>query len=167
MYHISNMRIAGKNDRVVHWLVDAFFLGFILVITEELIELISPGTAWILNGIILLGFMGWGPHGLFLLFLYYVLAESIWGRTLGKMATGSYVLDKDGNKPKLRQIIGRSFLRLLLFDPYSYLFGKEVGMHDLVSNTLVVKKGGEKESSERSEDEPPFHSFGDYTRWIG
>lgn len=77
--------------------------------------------------------------GLFLSLGYHLLCESIWQRTLGKVITGTKVVDRNGNKPSFLKILGRSLVRFIPFEPFSFLFsGYPVGWHDSLSKTLVV-----------------------------
>jgi len=61
-------------------------------------------------------------------------------QTLGKMITKTTVVHKDGSSPSVLNILMRSFWRLIPFDSLSYLFGTEVGMHDKLSSTRLIKR---------------------------
>ena len=70
---------------------------------------------------------------------YYVVCESIWGKTLGKVITNTKVVDREGNKPSFLRILGRSCARWIPFEIFSFLFGGfPVGWHDSLSKTFVV-----------------------------
>jgi len=70
---------------------------------------------------------------------YFIIMEAGTGRTLGKLVTGTKVVNAQGRAPTIGQIIGRSFARLIPFEPFSF-FGKEPrGWHDTLSKTYVVK----------------------------
>jgi uncharacterized RDD family membrane protein YckC len=72
-------------------------------------------------------------------FGYYIFFEYKFGKTIGKMATNTKVVRKDGTKPTLTNIIGRNFARLIPFEPLSLLFSHlPVGWHDSLSGTIVV-----------------------------
>jgi uncharacterized RDD family membrane protein YckC/type II secretory pathway pseudopilin PulG len=68
---------------------------------------------------------------------YYVFSEFKWRKTLGKMITGTKVVRRDGTRPALPQLIGRTFARMIPFEPLCFLF-TNVGWHDSLSGTLVV-----------------------------
>jgi uncharacterized RDD family membrane protein YckC len=82
--------------------------------------------------------------------LYFPLCEGIWGRTVGKLAAGLYVVDKHGNPPGL----WRAFLRTLtrLFEVNPFLFGgvpagivvlctnRGQRLGDMLAGTFVVRK---------------------------
>ena len=76
----------------------------------------------------------------FIMFAYYLIFEATTGQTLGKIYTKTKVDLKDGSKPGFLKIFMRSFWRTIPFDSFSYLFGSEVGMHDLLSSTRLSKK---------------------------
>jgi uncharacterized RDD family membrane protein YckC len=69
--------------------------------------------------------------------LYYTFMESTLGRSLGKLITGTKVINLEGKRPKPLTILGRSFARLVPFEPFSF-FGNERGWHDRWSDTRVV-----------------------------
>lgn len=70
--------------------------------------------------------------------LYYAILESTIGRTVGKFATNSYVIDEYANLAKAPQIILRSFCRFIPFNAFSCLGDR--GWHDMISKTYVVSK---------------------------
>lgn len=78
-----------------------------------------------------------------IMFFYYLIFEAITGKTLGKMVTKTRVVSKDGAKPTFIKIVIRSLSRLIPFDAFSYLFGSELGMHDLFSSTKLLKDTNE------------------------
>ncbi|TLX72594.1 RDD family protein [Labilibacter sediminis] len=70
---------------------------------------------------------------------YYFILEVSLGRTVGKLITGTKVVNMNNEKPGFWRILLRSVLRLYPFDSASYLFGNEQGAHDLLSRTRLVK----------------------------
>lgn len=74
-----------------------------------------------------------------IMFLYYLIFETITGQTLGKMITETKVITKDGTRPTFVNIRIRTLSRIIPFDALSYLFGSELGMHDLFSSTKLLK----------------------------
>ena len=163
-----DVRVAPKNDRLSHYLIDLFVVAFGVVILETIGKRILSRDLFLFLGYVPIGFMGNGLLFYLGIMLYYTVSESIWGRTLGKKATGCWVVRKDGGTPRVRQILWRSFLRLIYLDWISYLFGKEVGMHDSVSNTLVVKELPEPPAEEgRTLKAERGMTFKEYVRSIG
>ena len=71
---------------------------------------------------------------------YNIVLESTTGKTIGKMVTGTIVVLEDGSKPTTDKIVARSFLRLIPFNAFSFLFLNGVGWHDTISGTGVVSQ---------------------------
>lgn len=77
--------------------------------------------------------------GMLLTLVYYLPLESLTGRTLGKLVTGTRVVNADGLKPSFNQILGRTFSRMVPFEPFSFLGAEGRGWHDTWPKTYVVK----------------------------
>ncbi len=75
--------------------------------------------------------------GLVVILVYFIVCESVWQRTVGKFILGTKVVMKDGSKPPMKNIVGRSFARIIPFEPLSVLV-RSIGWHDSLSGTLVV-----------------------------
>ena len=71
------------------------------------------------------------------MFIYYVGLEASFGWTIGKLATGTRVINKKGRKPTVGDVIGRTLMRFVPFEPLTVLFGR--GWHDSASDTRVVR----------------------------
>ncbi len=70
---------------------------------------------------------------------YYFVLEAATGRTLGKLITGTKVVDQHGNTPTLGQIAGRTLCRLIPFEAFSFFGTPTRGWHDSIPKTFVVK----------------------------
>lgn len=70
--------------------------------------------------------------------MYYILSESIFGVTIGKIITKTKVVGLSGEKPTIFQILIRSLCRLLPIDVISYLGWGSRGVHDIFSKTKLV-----------------------------
>lgn len=125
-------RIASQGKRFMNFLIDgichyvvAILLGVVLAVTDLLY--LTEGSIGIL-----LSVASW--------FSYYFLQEAIFGRTIGKLVTGTRVVDMDGNRPTFPQYLGRTFARLIPFEAFSFFGGGgfPVGWHDSLSKTRVV-----------------------------
>lgn len=68
----------------------------------------------------------------------YFCAEYFFGITLGKLVTGSVVINKYAEKPTVKEAIVRTIVRIVPFEPITFLFGR--GWHDRWSETWVVSK---------------------------
>lgn len=77
-----------------------------------------------------------------LIILYYVVLEACFGRTIGKWITGTKVVDESGNTPSLGKILGRTFCRVIPFEPFSFLGSEQRGWHDSIPKTWVVRTRG-------------------------
>ena len=123
---IKSAIIAGQTLRFVNFLLDTsiyfvIILGFILifkdVINKENVKLIS----------------------ILFYFLYYFIFEITNGQTLGKMITRTRVISlTENNNNFFIRIFGRTLMRFIPLDIFSYLFYKR-GLHDWISKTEVIK----------------------------
>ncbi|MES2672479.1 MAG: RDD family protein [Pseudomonadota bacterium] len=81
--------------------------------------------------------------GLGVMLTYYIAMEGFFGFTVGKLITGTRVVTEDGGRPRWGQIVGRSFARLIPFEPLSVLFSNRKqrrGWHDSLPKTYVVRR---------------------------
>lgn len=63
--------------------------------------------------------------------------EGLYGASIGKLATGTRVVNAQGGRPALRQIVAR----WIPFEPFSVLFSNDRrGWHDSLAKTWVVRK---------------------------
>jgi uncharacterized RDD family membrane protein YckC len=72
--------------------------------------------------------------------------------TVGKLITGTIVVDMHGEAPDVRTIISRSFCRLIPFDAFSYIGADAIGWHDTISGTRVISKNGTDIKEENNSD---------------
>lgn len=124
--------IANSTLRSMNFIIDlvTIFLIYrsIAFIIQKLLNLISIREILFLN-----------RTTVFIVFiLYYILAENMFQKTLGKIITKTKVVNLDGEKPNFVDITIRTFCRLIPFDGISYLYSIS-GFHDKLSNTIVVK----------------------------
>jgi uncharacterized RDD family membrane protein YckC len=94
---------------------------------------------------------GWaGAAWLVAIVAYFVALEAIFGRTLGKLITGTVVVDRDGRPPGLAGAVTRTVLRLVEVNPL-LMGGLPAGiavlaterhqrLGDLLAETYVVRK---------------------------
>ncbi len=135
--------LAGRGQRFLNFFIDNIVLnvlqlaclcplGAVIGLTvEDPSALDSPETELMFN---LLG------YGVFFVvfFLYYVVLELAFQRTLGKLLTGTRVVQTDGTPPTFGQVLGRTAARLIPFEALSFLF-MDRGWHDTLSGTQVVR----------------------------
>lgn len=75
--------------------------------------------------------------------VYYTICEGLWGRSFGKLVTGTKVVTLSGAPVTFRSAFFRSIIRLLPFEPLSFFGngfgnGAGVGWHDKWTGTRVV-----------------------------
>jgi uncharacterized RDD family membrane protein YckC len=75
-----------------------------------------------------------------LLFLYYFLAETYFSRTFAKYFTKTIVVTKNGSRPKIHTVFIRTLTRFIPLECLTFLGTNVRGLHDLFSDTYVVKK---------------------------
>ncbi len=90
--------------------------------------------------------------------LYYALMESSAAQaTVGKMALGIKVTDRDGNRLTLRHALGRwaaaalSYLTLYIGFIVAAFTERKQALHDLIAGTLVVDKWAYTDTPERQQ----------------
>ena len=81
-----------------------------------------------------------GVFSLSLMLIYYIGCEFFFGFTVGKLITGTRVVNRQGKRPSFGQILGRTLSRWVPFAPLSFLGSNpEGGWHDRWSGTRVVR----------------------------
>jgi uncharacterized RDD family membrane protein YckC len=82
-------------------------------------------------------FFGWT-----VVFLYYLVSEALFGRTLGKLLTDTRVVTESGGRPAFWQILARSIYRFVPLEPLSMFNSQSIAWHDRWSKTRVVRTRG-------------------------
>ncbi|MBW8807468.1 MAG: RDD family protein [Lysobacter sp.] len=128
--HEVELEPAGLGLRFLNYLIDSLVFGFVYGFVLGLLHA-APRDP------IAYMFLSIGAT-----IAYYTIMEGAFGVTLGKLATGTRVVDEDGNPPSPGQAMIRSLCRFIPFEPFSLLFSGErrSGWHDSLAGTLVVKK---------------------------
>lgn len=125
---------AERWRRFVNLLVDYFGFFLLSVIIGLLIGVIG--------GVAAVNRLQQIPNyvvGVVILTLYYVPQELLFGRTLGKLVTGTKVVNEQGGKPSAGQVLGRTFSRFIPFEAFSFFATDARGWHDSIPKTFVVK----------------------------
>ncbi len=132
----SKLTEADKGKRLLNYIIDAMAISLIqtiLVNTFGFLEKIPLGGSFFYGYKVVFGL------NVFFTPIYYILAEYLSdGKTLGKLITKTRAVTLTGDKPTLNQIIGRSFARVIPFEPFSYLGDQTNGWHDRMSETIVI-----------------------------
>ena len=116
--------LASRSRRLATFVLDLLFF----VVLAAFVEALSP---WEAKGRAAEFFASAGLYA-----GYYLIQEGFWGRTLAKLITGTRVVALDGSPPAFLRILERTFVRLVPFEPLSFL--SSTGWHDEWSRTKVV-----------------------------
>lgn len=131
--------LASKTRRFVNFIVDRIAALVCEVILGVLLAVIALATE---NDALLSALEG--PLGTILSLLVYamylIVFEAAFGRTPGKMLTGTMVVNEHGEHPRFGQVVGRTLARFIPFEPFS-AFGlpRSRPWHDSLSKTRVVR----------------------------
>lgn len=123
---------ASKGKRLGNFLVDNVVTTVISAIAGALVALLGA-SGFLFNPLFSYGF------GFLIYCSYYLVAEGTSGRTVGKLLTGTKVVSEDGGQPPFGAILQRSLVRLIPFEPFSFLGPQATGWHDRWSKTRVVE----------------------------
>jgi uncharacterized RDD family membrane protein YckC len=127
---------AGHGQRFLNYLLDTVFLLGILFAGAFIYAVVTGGIVVedeeegeLMFQVIFIGVYT----------LYYAICEGLTGRTIGKLITGTKVVDATGNKPSFGKALARSLCRHIPFEPFSVLRSDARGWHDSIAKTWVVK----------------------------
>ena len=140
-FQIPNYILATKNQRLLHFIIDLtiiHLLSFVILYFFGFIKYNAnyPNLSdWIATFDNVENFL----YKSIIWFFYYGLCETWLSRTFAKYVTNTIVVLKDGSKPKVMTILGRTLLRLVPFEALTFLRGRKSGLHDSHSHTFVVK----------------------------
>ncbi len=126
----DDMPLASVDKRFINMIVDG--IGYTLL--TVIVLAISSATemlSWIES-------LDDTVFGVIVMMIYFIPQEMIWGRSLGKLVTGTKVIAEDGTCPSIGQIFGRTLVRFIPFEAFSFLSGNPRGWHDRWSKTKVV-----------------------------
>jgi uncharacterized RDD family membrane protein YckC len=138
-------KIASQGKRLLNMIVDNIIIqvlsggaGFVLGIVFVLTQGSADGTITSEDESVL---QLWGfVVGVLVALGYYTLREALFQRTLAKLLTGTIVVTEQGSRPSFGQFLGRSLVRFIPFEAFSFLGGERpVGLHDKWSGTRVVE----------------------------
>jgi uncharacterized RDD family membrane protein YckC len=136
---VSQGNLANKKQRFVNFIIDrlaTWACEFMVGMAFAIVAVASGNDEWVDSldgGVGILLSIG-------VTLLYYIVMEAMFGRTLGKLITRTVVVTDDGRPLTVGKAIGRSFARLIPFEPFS-TFGLpgNVPWHDRLSGTRVVR----------------------------
>lgn len=125
------MRVVGIGTRIISFLVDTI----VILILSYALNRVNDFYEFYWK------FSGFSGLTIFcvVLFVYYIVSEGLFGTTLGKKASISKVVNKDGKRPDFLQIMVRSIVRLFPLDFILIPFTDRT-LHDIASKTYVVER---------------------------
>jgi uncharacterized RDD family membrane protein YckC len=111
--------------RLFHLFIDGLIInGFYFLI----LNILSPMRLWM--------------FGLLVPFVYYVFMEFYFQATIGKLLTGSVVVNEYGDKPDFKSICLRTIIRIVPFEPFSIFWvDGDRWWHDSWTKTYVISEG--------------------------
>ena len=131
VFDLSTCENAQRWRRFVTVLIDTACIYVLAIILAIILALISREALSAMEQYAFV--IGYG-----LQFLYYLPFEGVWGRTIGKFATGTRVIDVSGSPASFGQVVRRTFIRCIPFEAFSFLSSRPRGLHDRWSDTRVV-----------------------------
>lgn len=139
-YAFRSVRSLGAGLRFVHLLVDGFIINLVYGLISYIYLQFFLSTDTSVNTMLTVNFF-FGYSNLILLLAYYLVFETYYQQTIGKMITGSVVINEYAKKPSFQEILLRTVIRYVPFDALSFLFSDNaIGWHDQWSKTYVVSK---------------------------
>lgn len=127
-----NHNLANETERGENLGIDFILSSILGLLVVAIIYLIYPS--------IILGFSIYLKAFAIYLgvrFVYYFCFEVMYSRTPGKFQTQTKVVNKDGKKPSIFQLLIRSISRFISI--FSGISDDERAIHDTISNTFVVQ----------------------------
>jgi uncharacterized RDD family membrane protein YckC len=138
-----NLAMASSGQRFANYIIDTimvYIVVFTLAILVTIITaFISPAEVESIDensaSFTLFGYL----VAILGMVSYYMFMEAVFGRTIGKLITGTRVVTKDGSIPGTYTIFLRSLSRLVPFEAFSFLGGVPRGWHDSWTDTWVIR----------------------------
>jgi len=137
---ITHNMLASGNKRFLNFIIDSIVATLLQMIIAQGLNLLHEtyGNEGFLIGPPVLGNIKYTMLGLGVNIVYYGLFETVSMRTLGKYATNTMVVNRDGTTPDSMRIFLRTLCRLIPFEVLSFLGRPSIGWHDSLSQTLVI-----------------------------
>jgi uncharacterized RDD family membrane protein YckC len=141
-FAVTDDLLATRGQRFMNCILDLLIVHTVLVSIATTAVIIGDITNnndlsnWAKSTTILERLFFWAV----ILFLYYFLTETYFSRTFAKYFTKTIVVTKDGSRPNKRMISIRTLSRFIPLEGLTFLSGDLRGLHDLFSDTYVVRK---------------------------
>jgi uncharacterized RDD family membrane protein YckC len=129
----ENLQIPIWWQRFIGFIIDSTIISFIFLLTIYLIdETYNIRFDKIINPVILII-----PFYAY----YYFFLEFVFNTSIGKLIFNLRVISAYKNKElTLDQVLIRSLVRLIPIDIIFFFAEKPIGLHDIISKTVVIKK---------------------------
>lgn len=146
-FKITNYLLASKQKRALNFIIDGIIKLVIVRLALSFLQTTQIAKE-IYSFDLIERYLFWSVIS----FVYYGMTEAFLARSPAKYFTKTIVVMEDGSKPTLLTILARTVLRILPFEPLSFLRGRTMGLHDQNSGTFVVMKSKfEKQLNEHLE----------------
>ena len=132
--------------RALNLLIDTICLYFLCHVSASLVGVIVRIAERIVKVPLIADFQALGYLLTVIVgYFYYIFFEYRYGKTPGKFITGTRVIATNSNKLTIKAVLIRTTIRLLPFEWISFFRRRPLGLHDSISNTIVVMEKGGKE----------------------
>jgi uncharacterized RDD family membrane protein YckC len=141
-FTVTEDLLATRGQRIFNCILDLLIVHTVLISIATTAVIIGDITNnndlsnWAKSTTTFEKFLFW----IVILFLYYFLTETYFSRTFAKYFTKTIVVTKDGSRPNKRMISIRTLSRFIPLEGLTFLSGDLRGLHDLFSDTYVVRK---------------------------
>ena len=133
---LRRYEMASKGQRFLNYLIDVI-VYYVLIFAFYYVQASAYSDPYATQSDenVLLSYL----YGAIILVVYYFLLENFTGgKTIGKYLTGTRAVNVDNSRIDANQAIGRSLIRLVPFEAFSYLGSSPTGWHDDWSKTKVI-----------------------------
>ncbi|SMO47854.1 RDD family protein [Solitalea koreensis] len=134
----NELHLVPSSTRLLNHIVDSLVGGLLINIVMKLFHLDFKLDGPINNYQDMMPLIKFDLLGMGIMFIYYMVTESLTGQTFGKVITKTRVVDDYGHKPTPFRVLIRTLCRFIPLEAISFLFSP-IGWHDSISKTYVVK----------------------------
>lgn len=134
---LKNMPVRKAGVRLGNYFIDAIFLNIFTL--RHAMGMFDGGGEEIAFAVFFV---------LFTNIFYFTFSEFVFGQTIGKVLTNSFVGNAKGGRASFGQTIGRTFARWIPFEQFSFLGTEASGWHDSITGTNVFYESFEEPDEE-------------------
>src|SRR6187397_805150 len=110
----ADQELAGKGRRFANLILDTFGYELVVFVLAFALSLSSRSLAEVIAAHSFL-------FAIAIMLVYYTGCETLFGRTLAKLVTGTRVVSETGEPAAFRQVFIRTLCRMVPFEPFSCL----------------------------------------------